>query len=414
MTEKKYKVYVHTNKVNGKKYVGQTCQRESRRFAAGFGYVGCHHFYRAIEKYGWCNFDHEILFDDLTKEEANVLEIKMIEEYQTLDPEFGYNIQSGGNEARELSEEGLRVLRENQYGGKSVNARKTVVYDEHGKRIGVFGAASEAARFLGVGTSAVSGAAKREWRTVKRNTIYYLDEIGDVAQLPDDMIVNPDARPNEYKRIAQYDSSGKYIASFGSLVGASELTGIPSSEISSVLSEKKRDRHTACGFQWRYDDGTTADIESAPRRGDATRGGKHYSARSVIQYDPVTHSKIAEIPSASDAARMVNRSQTAITYCCNRKNPTCGGFVFRWSDDPDQSIPEIELMVKSAKVDHRGKKRIVAKLDPITEAVIETYPSLSAAGRSNNVHMVTIKYACDGKTKTTIGYKWKYMDSGEN
>ena len=55
-------VYVHTNKINNKKYVGQTCQKpESRWGNQGCGYKGCLLFERAIQKYGWDNFEHIIL-----------------------------------------------------------------------------------------------------------------------------------------------------------------------------------------------------------------------------------------------------------------------------------------------------------------------------------------------------------------
>lgn len=42
--DRRYKVYVYTNKVNGKKYVGQTCQSLEYRANNGRGYKRCLHF----------------------------------------------------------------------------------------------------------------------------------------------------------------------------------------------------------------------------------------------------------------------------------------------------------------------------------------------------------------------------------
>ena len=62
--ERKYKLYVYTNKVNGKKYVGQTCKTLKRRAGKnGSGYYTCPIFSKAIQKYGWENFKSCIDFD---------------------------------------------------------------------------------------------------------------------------------------------------------------------------------------------------------------------------------------------------------------------------------------------------------------------------------------------------------------
>lgn len=94
--EKKWCVYKHTNKANGKVYIGQTCKNPKRRWRGGSGYKSCVYFYNAIEKYGWDSFEHEILYSNLTIEEANQIEQELISQYNSTDPKFGYNLMTGG------------------------------------------------------------------------------------------------------------------------------------------------------------------------------------------------------------------------------------------------------------------------------------------------------------------------------
>lgn len=116
---KKYILYCHTNKINGKKYIGITSTKPEKRWQNGKGYYSNSYFNSAILKYGWDAFLHEIWYTDLTVEEANALEIKMIEKYNSANREFGYNIDLGGNQTGKVSEETKRKHRENQLGEKS-------------------------------------------------------------------------------------------------------------------------------------------------------------------------------------------------------------------------------------------------------------------------------------------------------
>lgn len=114
-----YTVYKHTAP-NGKAYIGITVQKNpKRRWQHGLGYRTQTLFFRAILKYGWDNFKHEILFSGLTKEEAEREEIRLIKELHTTDRRYGYNIDNGGNCFGTHSEETKRKISEAQKGEKN-------------------------------------------------------------------------------------------------------------------------------------------------------------------------------------------------------------------------------------------------------------------------------------------------------
>lgn len=92
----KFVVYCHTNILDGKRYIGITCQKLNQRFRNGKGYKSSPHFYNAIKLYGWDNFQHEILYENLTEDEAKAKEIELISKYKTQNNDFGYNITPGG------------------------------------------------------------------------------------------------------------------------------------------------------------------------------------------------------------------------------------------------------------------------------------------------------------------------------
>ena len=93
--ENNYTVYLHLNKINGKRYYGITSLKVERRWNNGKGYKE-QYFVRAINKYGWNNFEHIIVAKGLTKEEAGWIETVLIAEYDTTNPDKGYNITKGG------------------------------------------------------------------------------------------------------------------------------------------------------------------------------------------------------------------------------------------------------------------------------------------------------------------------------
>ena len=97
INERKWCVYMHTNKTNNKVYIGVTSLKPQERWHKdGSGYKRNKYFWRAIKKYGWDGFEHIIFAEDLTKEEACKMEIGLIALYQSNNSSYGYNLSTGG------------------------------------------------------------------------------------------------------------------------------------------------------------------------------------------------------------------------------------------------------------------------------------------------------------------------------
>lgn len=99
-----YKLYVHICP-NGKRYYGITKQEPKVRWQNGKGYSGNQYFTKSINKYGWDNIKHEVMFNNLTEHEAKKLEQYMIQWYNTTNPNYGYNITLGGEGTKGLKGE---------------------------------------------------------------------------------------------------------------------------------------------------------------------------------------------------------------------------------------------------------------------------------------------------------------------
>lgn len=94
-------IYCYTNLINGKKYVGQTInptQRFSQHKSSAFNEKDKDYnapLHRAFRKYGYENFEYEVLAEADLIEELNGLEIYYIAHLKTKRPD-GYNIEDGG------------------------------------------------------------------------------------------------------------------------------------------------------------------------------------------------------------------------------------------------------------------------------------------------------------------------------
>lgn len=121
---KKYTLYMHKNKHNGKVYIGITTESVLRRWQNGWGYSSQPLFYNAILKYGWEAFEHIILAENLDKDDACTKEMQLIKQYKSYDRNYGYNRDLGGYAPGRVSEETKEILRKKNLGKKMSDESK--------------------------------------------------------------------------------------------------------------------------------------------------------------------------------------------------------------------------------------------------------------------------------------------------
>lgn len=96
-------IYCFTNKINQKKYIGQSLNIEKRykehktRYTKPNSSMYSSIFYQALRKYGFDCFDFSIIdqCDNYTRENLNILEQYYIKKYNTY--YNGYNMNYGGD-----------------------------------------------------------------------------------------------------------------------------------------------------------------------------------------------------------------------------------------------------------------------------------------------------------------------------
>ena len=339
--KRNYKVYVHINKINGKRYYGITKQKVEKRWNYGYGYRGNDYFTKAINKYGWDNFEHIVIVRGLTEEEAKWLEIELIREWDTTNRGKGYNITKGGdsnptdneetrkkigesNKGREVSEETRRKMSESLK-GKSLSEehRKKIskamkgrtLSEEHRKKISKAMKGRKGKYHPNYGKTLSKETRKKiseanKGREVSEETRRKISEANKGKQTGKD---SPRAIKIYCVELDNYfdtvEEAGKYV-------------GCSNTNISSVLRGKSK---TAKGYHWLYaDEVNEENINNVLSKGKG-KLTKVYCVELDMYFDTVT-----------EASKYVGRSGTSIRKVLNGERKTCGGYHWLYAEDVEK------------------------------------------------------------------------------
>lgn len=130
-------IYLTTNNVNNKKYIGQSSYKKINKK----DYLGSGKYLKkAIQKYGKENFSQEILIEAETFEELNHLEKIYIAKYNAVQSKEFYNISPGGRASLGFTGKKHSIERNQKlsirYKGHSVSDKVRQVVSEIGKITG--------------------------------------------------------------------------------------------------------------------------------------------------------------------------------------------------------------------------------------------------------------------------------------
>lgn len=296
MNNRMYTVYEHVSK-DGKRYIGITSQKVAIRWRRGNGYVKNIHFYRSIQKYGWENFEHNILAENVDEEQAKIIEKELIKKYKTTDPEHGYNVTLGGDTRQPCPEYVKELIRQKNKGkpksdetrkrmseaakkrgprppmskeqkekiskslignkralGKHNNTKSVVMCDMDNTVLKVFKSAVDAGNEMDCSPSGIGVACKENMKSegldkTKYGGIYcgykwfFLDK--------QNRIINNNHGYKENGRntpIIQYNLQGEKIKEFDNIKHATTEMGFSRNSLCFAL--KKRDKAVYKGFLW--------------------------------------------------------------------------------------------------------------------------------------------------------------------
>lgn len=383
--DKSYTVYMHVSP-SGKRYIGITSQKPERRWRKnGEGYMRNTYFWNAIQRYGWDNFTHEVLFENLTKDEAEQKEIELIAFYKSDDNKFGYNIEHGGNSIGKIADETKEKLR-------ILYSMPVCQYSKYGDFIKEYNSMTEAEEITNLSASSISKCCRNEAKLCGNYIWRFKDE------LPDSQLINwcNSRKPSSRKtKVSQYDKQGHLVKEYESMTIAYEETNI---DRTSIIKCCKGEQGVAGGYIWRYSDELLTKehlqwcISMLPKR--------------VVQYTKNGEFiKIYENAVSGELSTGINAR--GILSCCNGDRKTAGGYI--WRNEGEELTENYIQWCNTRKTDFyrgfTGKSVIQYSINGVFVAI---YKSMAEAEQITGVKRCNISLCCNGHRNNAKGYIWRY------
>ena len=320
--KKEYCVYMHTFP-NGKVYIGQTKQKPQYRFSNGDGYKGCRYVYSAIQKYGWENIKHEILIDNLSREEADYWEDCFIILYRSSDRDHGYNLRSGGTSGYKYTDDVRQRMSEIQRGRKQTDETRK----KHSDALRKYYSTHEVSQSTREKLSKANSGKKRQTLPPKlkekavRNIRGHQFEKGHAPNIKSMNTL----REKFSKKVVQYDLNGNKIAEYSSITEASLQNNLSKNAVGNCVRGYVL---TTNGYFWRYAS-DSFDIKQISKEQIAKSVKTCNRPKRVLKIT-TDGTVVGEYASISDAKRITGLCHIGEVLRGVRK--TAGGYVWKYAE----------------------------------------------------------------------------------
>ena len=262
---------------NGEIYIGKSGFKPYKRWGAGHNYSKTTPVGKAIAKYGWENVQKEILHENLSAEEADILEDVEINNHGGINHPLVLNVHGGGSKGYKLSDAEIEANRQRNIQYNKDHPEKKQKHKEYMKK--------------------------------------YIEE-------------HPEMFDSKKVKVRQYRLEGStlvFVAEYESIAEASRITGIEDSDIGACLREIK---FTAGGFYWVKAEKTNPLV----RISDCDFGRV-----PVYQIDPDTLQIVNKFPSIKEAVIATGAPMGNLSSCIHGKRGKAGGFIWKTEDQ----LPEL-------------------------------------------------------------------------
>ena len=236
-------IYMYTNKINGKRYVGQAKDFNERHKQ----HIRNHKMIvdKAIDKYGADSFEIKILAHDVpTLDKLNEYEKFFIKRYKSSVKEWGYNVAEGGHNGNVFdgkTEEEMREI------GKRMSEGKK------GKYLGAnsywYGKAKTEEQKKKIGNTLKKYSGENSWNYGLKRSEETKQKISK-NHADFSLSKHPKAR-----KVDQYTKDGEFIKTWDTAQEAELFYGNKNAKIKMNITHCCRGRQkTAYGFIWKYHD----------------------------------------------------------------------------------------------------------------------------------------------------------------
>ena len=354
-------IYLATNKINGKIYIGKTKNtiaiRWSQHKCEAKRLIPNVYFIRALNKYGPDNFD-VIQLEECDNSLLNEREKYYIALYNSNNKDIGYNSTMGGDGAEKYN---FDIIYKLWLDGLTL----TEISEELGCCAQT---ASTTLKGFGITETEIRSRAQRKESESKK------------------------------KPILQYDLHGNLIKKYSCVEEAAKLTGYHETNIRGVCNHKL---YTANGYIWCHEDEprTINELIAAIPLEKTKHPIEQYTLDGIL---------VKQYNSIIEAARELNVHRSSIEDALSNNSFNCQGYLWKYQDDNEDILEKVKR--NNNKKDYA---KIAVNQYDLQGNFIMTHKSAAEAaiaiGKPGNGSSIT--KACRGKLKSAYKYKWAYAEA---